>query len=115
MRWIKIKKIKWHFRDNEKRKQAKKGSHPSLIFAKTNDGLKYYNIGLTHSDKRGHHKNVEISDPSNWKNKSYLRDDISADEIKYFGSILSNYKVNPKDKTKIKRLIYKYKKKNNIK
>ena len=32
--------------------------------------------------------------------KSYLRDDISADEIKYFGSVLSNYKVNPKDKTK---------------
>lgn len=110
-----IKKVKWHFRDNFNRKNGKKKKHPSLIFAKTSDGSKYYNIGLTHEDRRGHHKNIEISDPCNWKKKSYLRNDISADDIELFGKILNNYKVNPKDKDKISKLILKFKLKNKIK
>ena len=58
---IKIKEIKWHFRNSKIRKEGKnKGKHPALIFAKNNDNKKYYNIGLTHSDKRGHHHNIEI-------------------------------------------------------
>ena len=113
---IKIKEIKWHFRNSKIRKEGKnKGKHPALIFAKANDNKKYYNIGLTHSDKRGHHHNIEIYNPENWKNKSYLRNDISNDDIHQFEKVLKNFKVNPKDKTKIQTLINKFKKKNNIK
>ena len=106
---IKIKEIKWHFRNSKIRKEGKnKGKHPALIFAKTNDNKKYYNIGLTHSDKRGHHHNIEIYNPENWKNKSYLRNDISDDDIHQFEKVLKNFKVNPKDKTKIQTLINKF-------
>ncbi len=85
---IKIKEIKWHFRNCKIRKEGKnKGKHPALIFAKTNDNKKYYNIGLTHSDKRGHHHNIEIYNPENWKNKSYLRKRIEYDDKEMFGKI----------------------------
>ena len=110
-----MEKVKWHFRNNYKRKKGKIKKHPSLIFAKNFDGTKYFNIGLTHADKSGHHKNTEISDPTNWKKKSYLRNDISADDVEVFGEFLNNYKVNPKDKEKISKLILKFKIKNKIK
>ena len=61
-----MKFLKWHIRKNFKRK-SKKGYHPSIVFAESDDGLFYYNLGITRSPKRGHHKNLDIVDPSNWK------------------------------------------------
>lgn len=111
-----MKKIKWHFRNNRKRNNTKNnGKHPSLIFGKTNDNKKYYNIGLTHSKKRGHHFNIEISDPSNWNEKSYLRNDVRIDDIEQFEKILTNYRVNPKDRNKVLQIINNFIKKNKIK
>ena len=65
----------WHFRDNKKRKKGKKnnGKHPSLIVGKSNDNKKYINIGLTHEQYRGHHKNIEIKDPTDWKKIIFKR------------------------------------------
>ena len=50
-----MEKIKWHFRNNSKRKKGSsgKGKHPSLIVGETDDGSSYVNIGLTKSPKRG--------------------------------------------------------------
>ena len=47
------------------------------------------------SKKRGHHKNLEIHDPTDWNKTSYLRDDIHVyKEL--------NFSIN--DKRKIKRI-----------
>ena len=100
----------------KKRRNIKnKGKHPSLIFGKTDDNLKYYNIGLTHSNKRGHHFNVKISDPSNWNKSSYLRNDVRIDDINQFEDVLMNFKVNPKDKKKVQEIIDSFISKNKIK
>ena len=105
---------KWHFRDNNSRKKGSKnkGRHPSLIIGKTKDNKKYINLGLTHSTHRGYHKNIEIQDPIDWKNISYIRDDIKTDDISKLKNILKEYKLHPKDVDKILNIIYKYKKKN---
>lgn len=104
----------WHFRDNKKRKKGKKkkGKHPSLIVGKSNDNKKFINIGLTHAEFRGHHRNIEIKDPTNWNKKSYLRDDVSEDDFSQLETILSNYRLHPNDKEKVSKIINKYKKKN---
>ena len=94
-----MKNVKWHFRNNKKRKIAKKnsGSHPSLVVGETDDGTAYVNIGLTKSPKRGHHKNLKIHNPQNWNEESYLRDDIRIDSKEYLSEILKDYKLCPKD------------------
>ena len=85
-----MKNIKWHFRNNKKRKIAKKnsGSHPSLVVGETDDGTAYVNIGLTKSSKRGHHKNIKIHNPQNWNEESYLRDDIRIDSKEYLKNLV---------------------------
>lgn len=105
---------KWHFRNNEKRKKAdsNKGKHPSLIIGESDKGNQFLNIGLTSSKKRGHHNNISISDPQNWKNKSYLRDDIKLHDKNDLKQILYDYKLNPHDIDKVMKMIDKYKKKN---
>lgn len=104
-----MKNIKWHFRNNKKRKIAKKnsGSHPSLVVGETDDGTAYVNIGLTKSPKRGHHKNIKIHNPQNWNEESYLRDDIRIDSKEYLSEILKDYKLCPKDINKIWSIINK--------
>ena len=94
-----MKFIKWHFRNNEKRKKGSKskGKHPSLVIAETDDGQSYINLGLTHSKKRGHHTNVPIHNPQNWDETSYIRDDIRIDSKKYLSEILKDYKLCPED------------------
>lgn len=106
----------WHFRDNQTRKLGKRnnGKHPSLVIGKTKDNKKYINIGLTHSVYRGHHKNIVISDPTNWKQVSYLRDDIQLVDVNKLKTILYGYKLSPSDKDKVLRIIDKYKKKNSL-
>ena len=104
-----MKNIKWHFRNNKKRKIAKKnsGSHPSLVVGETDDGSAYVNIGLINSSKRGHHKNIKIHNPQNWNEESYLRDDIRIDSKEYLSEILKDYKLCPEDINKIWSIINK--------
>ena len=97
--------IKWHFRKNKKRK------HPSLVIAESDDGKFYYNLGITHSKKRGHHKNLDIKDPSDWNNRSFVRDDLSIDEKRFLQEILRDYNLHPNDYKRIwNRIIKKLKK-----
>lgn len=72
------------------------------------NGRKYVNIGITHSENRGHHKNTPIHDPSDWKKTSYARDDVSADPKSSFSEEMKELKLNPKDRKKIQRILDKY-------
>ena len=103
-----MKFIKWHIRINKKRKN-KKGKHPAIVFAESDDGLFYYNLGLTHSRKRGHHSNLEIKDPSDWSKASFIRDDLSIDEKIFLQEIMNDYKLHPSDYKKIWERIIKRK------
>ena len=71
------------------------------MFAESDDGKMFYNIGITHSKKRGHHKNLEIKDPTNWNKPSYVRDDLQIDDKDLLKEILRDYKLHPKDYKKI--------------
>ena len=104
-----MKKVKWHFRYNMKRKIAGKGSgkHPSLVVGETEGGKSYMNIGLTKSPKRGHHKNVRIHNPQDWNEDSYLRDDIRIDSKEYLSEVLKDYRLCPEDIDKIWAIINK--------
>ena len=104
-----MKKVKWHFRKNHKRKLGthKIGSHPALVVGETDDGTSYYNIGLTKSKKRGHHKNISIHNPQNWSEESFLRDDLSIDSKEYLFEVLKDYKLCPEDIDKIWSIINK--------
>lgn len=108
------KSNKWHFRNNSIRKKGKKnkGKHPSLIVGETKDNKKFINIGVTHAKYRGHHKNIEIKDPTDWNKFSRIRDDISVTDKDKLKEILNNYKLHPNDVKKVLTLIEKYKKKN---
>ena len=104
-----MKNLKWHFRKNTKRKISHKkgGSHPSLVIGESEDGTSYYNIGLTHAKRRGHHNNIEIHDPKDWSKTSFVRDDIQVDSKEYLKVVLNSYKLNPKDIDKIWKIIKK--------
>ena len=104
-----MKKVKWHFRNNCKRKKgsSNKGKHPSLIIGETDDGKGFVNLGLTNSPKRGHHKNVKIHNPQNWNEVSYIRDDIRIDSKEYLSVILKDYNLCPSDLEKIWKIIKK--------
>ena len=104
-----MKNLKWHFRNNSKRKKGttNKGNHPSLVVGETDDGKAYINLGLTKSPKRGHHKNIKIHNPQNWNEESYLRDDIRIDSKDYLSEILKDYKLCPEDINKIWEIINK--------
>lgn len=95
--------VRWHFRNSKRRKQIgiTKGKHPSLVFAETDNEQSFYNLGLTHSRKRGHHRNLEIHDPQNWEQVSYVKNDISIDDKKLFSKPLSDYRLHPNDYEKI--------------
>ena len=104
-----MKKVRWHFRNNNKRKKgsSNKGKHPSLIVGESDDGRSYINIGLTSSPKRGHHKNIPIHNPQNWEEVSYLRDDIREDSKEYLSEILKDYHLCPEDIDAIWKIINK--------
>ncbi len=106
-----FKQSKWHYRNNltRKNKTKKVNKHPSLVVGEKDNA--FINIGLTHSEKRGHHKNIEIHDPINFRNKSYLRDDVKETDKKYMKEILITYRISKKDISKIMKIISKYEKK----
>ena len=96
----------WTFRKNDRRKSKFGSSHPALV---VEDKNKFANIGLTHSAKRGHHKNIELSKNPNVKDskKAYLRDDLQFDDKQKLNEILSNYKLSKKDIKKVYEIINK--------
>lgn len=104
-----MKHIKWHFRNNSKRKISSRnhGHHPSLVVGESDDGKSYLNIGLTKSKKRGHHRNIEIHNPQDWDKTSYLRDDVRTDSKEHLSDVLSDYKLCPEDIDKIWKIIKK--------
>ncbi len=93
---------KWSFRKNKARE-----NHPSLVIGE--NGNNYANLGLTHSPKRGHHKNTELSKNPNTKDKktSYIRDDLKYDKKENLKVILKDYKLSSKDVDKILKIINK--------
>lgn len=98
----------WEFRENIKRKQNNKESHPSLVVGENQNT--YANLGLTHSAKRGHHKNTRLSKNPNPKDKkvSYVRDDLQFDDKKFLKRVLNDFKKLPKeDIEKINKIINK--------
>lgn len=105
-----FKQNKRHYRNNLARanKSKKVKKHPSLVVGEKDNT--FINIGLTHSDKRGHHKNIEIHDPTNFSKKSYLRDDVKETDKKYMKELLRNYRISKKDIDKILKIISKYEK-----
>lgn len=93
----------WHFRNNRKRRigNTNSGKHPALIVGESSDGKSFINLGLTRSPKRGHHNNLEIHDPINWRKISYLRNDIQIDSKEYLSEILKDFNLCPEDIEKI--------------
>ena len=87
----------------KKRKLRKKknGKHPSIVFAISDDGKYYYNLGITKSPRRGHHHNLEIHNPQNWDELSYVRNDLSVDEVELLDIVLKDYSLHPDDYKKI--------------
>lgn len=104
-----MKIIKWHFRNNSKRRigSTNRGKHPSLVVGETDDGKGYVNLGLTKSAKRGHHSNIEIHNPQNWNESSYIRDDIRIDSKEHLSEVLKDYNLCPDDLEKIWKIINK--------
>lgn len=103
-----MKKVKWHFRYNLKKKSLGWGrGNTPLIVGETEDGKAYVNIGLTKSPKRGHHKNVKIHNPQDWNQDSFLRDDVRIDSKEYLSEVLKDYKLCPEDIDKIWSIIKK--------
>lgn len=100
----------WTIRENKARKKGKedKGSHPALAVGK--NGKAIANIGITHKDKRGHHKNIPLSQNPNPKDKkqAYLRNDLQYDDEKHLRQLLTGYrKLTPKDQQKVLEIINK--------
>lgn len=103
--WFNSKK--WHFRNNEKRRNKKNKKHPSLVVGETKN--EYANFGLTHSKMRGHHKNLELkkNPKKDDKKTAYLRDDLQLNKKSDMKEKLNNYKLSSKDKTQVEILIKK--------
>lgn len=102
-------KNKRHYRKNYSRNNKNIRSHPSLVVGENDN--KFINIGLTHSPKRGHHKNIRIHNPLNFNEISYLRNDVSETDKDKLKIILSEYKIHHDDYEKILEIISKYEKK----
>ena len=65
---------------------------------------------INKSKKRGHHKNIKLSenpDPENTEN-SYLRTDLQVHNKRHLVKILKNYKLSNDDIEKVLSIINKY-------
>ena len=95
-----------------KLKQGNKNvRHPKLIVDSKEDQYGY--MGLTSSDRRGHHKNYLLkNNPQKGQlGKSYLRTDIVYDKKKMFSEILNDYHLSIEDKKYVIEFVNKHKKK----
>ncbi|MBO5020899.1 MAG: hypothetical protein J6K61_03875 [Clostridia bacterium] len=85
--------------------------HPKVIMSK-HDGTFDF-IGLTESNKRGHHKNIPLTkNPEKGNlNPAYFRDEVRNLPIDRFLEPLKNYKLSKKDEEQAWAIYYKRKKK----
>ncbi len=86
----------FNFRKYKKTERGK--HHPKLIVDETPD--KYGFMGLTHSPKRGNHKNIELKhNPQKEKEgKAYIRKELRYDSKQNFSAVLKKYKISEEDK-----------------
>ena len=90
--------------------KKKKAKHPKLIVDKKGSQVGF--MGLTESDKRGHHRNIQIKNPQKGKTGcSYIRNELRYDDSKYFGKPLPDYKLHDSDHDKIINAVNKHKNK----
>ena len=87
--------------------KTKKARHPKLIVGRSGDT--YSHMGLTEAKKSGHHKNIAIKNPENWKEESRLRKEVRKDNSFAFGEHLPNYKLHPDDKKQVLEFLAKKK------
>lgn len=91
--------------------KGKKARHPKLIVEQEANTVGF--MGLTESDKRGHHKNIELDkNPEQGNtNKAYLRKEVRYADLGEFGEILQNYNLSESDKAKVIKYLEKLKNK----
>lgn len=103
--------MKFHFRAYKKEEGKSKQKHKKLIVDE------YGYMGLTSKAKKGKgHKNIELKNNPNLKNKdpkmkSYLRKKIEYDKKKKFGNEIKYYQLHPEDKVIIENYVQKHKRK----
>ena len=91
--------------------KVKRAKHPKLIVDEKKDNYGF--MGLTESQKRGHHRNLELKkNPQKGKTKTaYLRDEVRYDNKQNFGKILEDYNLSNEDKKAVLEYLKRRKKK----
>lgn len=91
--------------------KTKKGKHPKLIVDENKTEFGF--MGLTESNKRGHHKNIELlKNPEKGNTKpAFIRKELRYDSKDNFSEILESYHLTEKDKENILNYLKKLKKK----
>ena len=91
--------------------KSKKARHPKLIVEQEENTVGF--MGLTESEKRGHHKNIELDkNPEQGNtNKAYIRKEVRYADLGEFGEILQNYNLSESDKAKVIKYLEKLKNK----
>lgn len=96
------------FRRYKKKESGKR--HPKLIVSDTGSNFGF--MGLTESERKGHHRNIPLSrnPKKNDKRPAYLRKEIRFDNKDNFSEILDNYNLSVKDKKYIIEFVKTHKK-----
>ncbi len=110
---VKVKTSLFKFRRYKKEEggKVKRAKHPKLIVDEKKDNYGF--MGLTESQKRGHHRNLELKkNPQKGKTKTaYLRDEVRYDNKQNFGKILEDYNLSNEDKKAVLQYLKRRKKK----
>ena len=79
----------------------KKARHPKLIIEVTDD--EYIFMGLTESEKKGRHKNIELipNPKAGDTRRAFVRKELRVDSQKQFSEILSQYELSEDSLNKI--------------
>ena len=103
--------VKPHFRKNYSNNRTSTGikNHIALIVGENEKEYAYNS--LTHSDKSGHKKNMQLKKNPNLndKRKAYIRKELNEDKKKNFSKKLKNYKLDSIDENEILNIIRKNK------
>jgi len=110
---VKAKTSLFKFRRYKKEEggKVKRAKHPKLIVDEKKDNYGF--MGLTESQKRGHHRNLELKkNPQKGKTETaYLRDEVRYDNKQNFGKILEDYNLSNEDKKAVLQFLKRRKKK----
>ncbi len=89
----------------------KRAKHPKLIVEEKENEYGY--MGLTESEKHGHHSNIPLDEnpQKGRKDKAYIHTDLRHAPIDDFSGPLENYKLSSKDKKKVVEWLKQHKKK----